>query len=108
MVPAKYRDELELAVQHAVALRLPGAAYRLVPGLQHARGCTPWNRLTPAQLHQYHARTARGAPRAANCSVVVVAAAGAHAAPFAAVMRSLQFSGFRKAYLESWYLTWNH
>ena len=71
----------------------------------------PWNRLTPAQLQQYHARAARGAaggaPRAANCSLVVVAAAGAHAAPFGAVMRSLQFSGFRKAYLESWHLTWS-
>ena len=115
IVPAKYRPELELAVQHAVALRLPGAAYRLVPGLraggQPSTTCVPWNRLTPAQLRQYHTRPASTVGqhhgRAANCSLVVVAAAGAHAAPFAAVMRSLQFAGFRKAYLESWYLTWN-
>ena len=38
MVPAKYRDELELAIQHAVALRLPGAAYRLVLNPNPNRG----------------------------------------------------------------------
>jgi hypothetical protein len=112
VVRAKYRDELELAVQHAVALGLPGARYRLVPGLraggQPSTTCVPWSALTPAQLRQYHARAAghRPSQAARNCSVVVVAAAGAHAAPFGAVMRSLQFAGFRKAYLESRYLTW--
>jgi hypothetical protein len=85
--------------------------YRLVPGLRAGGNpsttCVPWDRLTPAQVHQHRGRGARGAPRAANCSLVVVAVAGAHAAPFGAVMRSLQFSGFRKAYLESWHLTWS-
>ena len=99
-------------MQHAVALGLPGARYRLVAGLraggQPSTTCVPWSALTPAQLFQYQARAAghRPSQAARNCSVVVVAAAGAHAAPFGAVMRSLQFAGFRKAYLESRYLRW--
>ena len=101
LVSGKYRDEVELAVQHATALRLPGAAYRLEHGLRTSRGaCVPWARATPAQQQ----RASRG--RAANCSAVVVAAPEQHAVAFRAVLSSLEFTGLRKRYSESTHLVW--
>ena len=96
LVSGKYRDEVELAVQHATALRLPGAAYRLERGVPAAGACVLRSRATPAQLRRPPPHGAGRRAAAANCSMVVVAAAEAHADGFRAVMLSLGLQGFRK------------
>lgn len=93
----KYRSEVEVAVQHALALGLPGAEYRLAPGER-----SPLSRSTPERCSE-----GRGSPGGAEpdtCAQVAISIPRAHAAGFRALLKLLKKRAFR---LESKAIAWH-
>ncbi|KAL1515978.1 hypothetical protein AB1Y20_002591 [Prymnesium parvum] len=98
LAAGKYRDEVELGVQHALALSLPGAAWGVLRGVYSPRGlvCVP----------SLPAARRRGAK--VPCHLLAIVVPARHAQAFRAMLEALEFKGLNKSYQESFYVAWHN
>ena len=97
-----YLYQVELAVQHALALLLPEAQFSIQSGVASFRR----SHCILNKTVQFQTALRALPTRREDCVTLAISAPKDHALPFRLMLESLGFRGFRKRYAESPFIVW--